>query len=82
MFTGFEVGGAVPSPGFRIQQDGKDVAELTSVAIVPTAEGERALALGYGRKELMAPGQEYVSGETKMRVARLPFADMAVGLPI
>ena len=82
IFTGFEVEGAVPSPGFRIQHDGKDVAELTSVAIVPTAEGERALALGYGRKEFMMPGKEYVSGETKMRVASLPFADMAVGLPI
>lgn len=74
MFTGFEVGGAVPSPGCRIQQDGKDVAEITSLAIVPTAEGERTLALGYGRKELMGAGKEYVTGDTKLKVANLPFA--------
>ena len=74
MFTGFEIEGAVPSPGFRAQQEGKDVAEITSVAVAPTAEGERVLALGYGRKELMAPGKEYVTGETKLRVAALPFA--------
>jgi len=74
MFAGFEIEGAVPSSGFRVQQEGKDVAEITSVAVVPTAEGERILALGYGRKELMAPGKEYVAGETKLRVAALPFA--------
>ena len=74
MFTGFEVEGAIPSPGFRIQHEGKDVAELTSVATLPTAEGVRTVALGYGRRELMAPGKEYVTGETKVRVAALPFA--------
>jgi folate-binding protein YgfZ len=74
MFTGFEIEGAMPSPGFRAQQEGKDVAEVTSVAVTPTAEGERVLALGYGRKELMVPGQEYVAGETTLRVAALPFA--------
>ena len=74
MFTGFEVEGAIPSPGFRIQHEGKDMAELTSVAALPTAEGVRTVALGYGRRELMAPDQEYVTGETKVRVAALPFA--------
>ena len=74
MFTGFEVEGAIPSPGFRIQHEGKDMAELTSVAALPTAEGVRTVALGYGRRELMAPDKEYVTGETKVRVAALPFA--------
>jgi aminomethyltransferase len=74
MFTGFEVEGAIPSLGFRIQHEGKDVAELTSVATLPTAEGVRTVALGYGRRELMAPGKEYVTGEMKVRVAALPFA--------
>jgi len=74
MFTGFEVKGAIPSPGFRIQHEGKDMAELTSVAALPTAEGVRTVALGYGRRELMAPDKEYVTGETKVRVAALPFA--------
>ena len=74
MFTGFEIEGAKPSPGFRIQQEGKDIAELTSVATLPTHEGERVIALGYGRKELTTPGKAYVQDETKVRVARLPFA--------
>ena len=74
MFTGFEVEGAIPSPGFRIQHEGKDMAELTSVGTLPTAEGVRTVALGYGRRELMAPDKEYVTGETKVRVAALPFA--------
>jgi len=74
MFTGFEIEGTSPSPGFRIQHEGKDVAELTSVATLPTAEGVRAVALGYGRRELMAAGKEYVTGETKVRVAALPFS--------
>ncbi len=50
------------------------MAELTSVAALPTAEGVRTVAIGYGRRELMAPGKEYVAGETKVRVAALPFA--------
>ena len=74
MFTGFDIEGAVPAPGFRIQHEGKDIAELTSVATLPADEGERVIALGYGRKELMAAGKEYVQDETKVRVAYLPFA--------
>jgi folate-binding protein YgfZ len=74
MFTGFEVEGPIPTPGFRIQHEGKDVAELTSVATIPTSEGEPAVALGYGRKELMVPGKEYVTGDTRVRVAVLPFS--------
>jgi len=74
MFTGFEIEGVVPSPSFRVQHDGKDIAELTSVATIPSKEGERTLALGYGRRELMTPGKQYVAGETKVRVSKLPFA--------
>ena len=73
MLTGFEVEGARPAPGFRIQEDGKDVAEITSVARVPARSGERTLALGYGRKEVMVPGKEFVTDDAKIRVAGLPF---------
>jgi aminomethyltransferase len=79
MFTGFEVEGARLAPGFRIQEDGKDVAELTSVARVPTESGERILALGYGRREVMVPGKEFVLGDTKVRVAALPFVGVFLG---
>jgi len=74
IFTGFEVEGPSPSPGLRIQDQGKDVAEITSVATVPTESGQRTLVLGYGRKEIMTPGKEFTAGETKLRVARLPFS--------
>lgn len=74
MLTGFEVSGQRPEAGFRIQDEGKDVAEITSVASIPTEGGERVLALGYGRREVMVVGREFVAGETKLRVSALPFA--------
>jgi aminomethyltransferase len=74
MLTGFEISGPKPEAGFRIQDEGKDMAEITSVVSVPTDDGARVLALGYGRKEAMLPGKEFVNGETKVRVAGLPFA--------
>jgi folate-binding protein YgfZ len=74
MLTGFEVSGQRPEAGFRIQDEGKDVAEITSVASIPAEGGERVLALGYGRREVMVAGREFVVGETKVRVSALPFA--------
>jgi folate-binding protein YgfZ len=74
MLTGFEVEGARPEPGFRIQDEGKDVAEITSLVSVPSGSGERILALGYGRREVMVAGKEFVVGETTVRVAALPFS--------
>jgi len=79
MFTGFEIEGARPTPGFRIQDDGKDVAELTSVASVPTESGGRTLALGYGRKEVLLAGKEFATEDTKVRVAALPFSGIFAG---
>jgi folate-binding protein YgfZ len=74
MLTGFEIAGARPAPGLRIQDDGKDVAEITSITTVPGTSGDRTLALGYGRREVMLPGKEFVAGDTKARVAALPFS--------
>ena len=74
MLTGFEVEGARPDPGFRIQDEGKDVAEITSLVSVPSGSGERILALGYGRREVMVAGREFVVGETTLRVATVPFS--------
>jgi folate-binding protein YgfZ len=73
MFTGFEVEGQKPLPGFRIQAEGKDAVELTSIATVPVGSGERTLALGYGRREVIAPEKEFMAGDTKLRVVTLPF---------
>src|SRR5437879_3459335 len=71
---GFEINGPSPSPGAKIQNEGKDVAEITSIVTVPAESGERTLALGYGRKEWMLPGKEFEAGEAKVRVASLPFS--------
>jgi len=76
MLTGFEVSGTRPEAGFRIQDEGKDVAEITSVARVPAEDGERIVALGYGRKEAMVPGREFLAGDTKLRIAAVPFAGL------
>ncbi len=73
-FIGFEIDGRPPSPGAKIQSEGKDVAEITSIVTVPAGSGERTLALGYGRKELMLPGKEFAAGDAKVRVASLPFS--------
>jgi folate-binding protein YgfZ len=72
VFTGFEVEGMNPAPGFRIQDDGKDIAELTSVVTLPASN--RTLALGYGRREFMMPGKEFAAGDSRLRVAALPFS--------
>jgi folate-binding protein YgfZ len=79
MFTGFEIEGPRPSPGFRIPDEGKDVAEITSVAGIPTENCERILALGYGRREVMVPGKEFVVGDAKVRVATVPFSGIFPG---
>src|SRR5438128_1020746 len=71
-FTGFEIEGPAPSLGFRIQEEEKDIAELTSVTSLPGSD--RTLALGYGRREFMIPGKEFVSGETRLQVVALPFS--------
>jgi aminomethyltransferase len=79
ILTGFEIEGAKPAPGFKIQEDGKDVAEITSVATVPAEGGERILALGYGRREVLTAGKEFVVGDTKIRVTALPFSEIFPG---
>jgi folate-binding protein YgfZ len=71
-FVGFEIEGKV-SPGTRIQNEGKDVGEITSVATVSTDGGERVIALGYIRKEFTLPGKELTAGDGKVSVAALPF---------
>jgi len=72
--AGFELAGML-SPGTRIQFEGKDVAELTSVAVVPTKKGESVVALGYLRKEFMAGDKSLAAGKVEVRIAKLPFGE-------
>ncbi len=75
-FTGFRIAGAgTVAAGTKIQAEGKDVGELTSVASLPQANGTQVtLALGYVRRELTLPGKELKAGEAAVTVAELPFA--------
>jgi aminomethyltransferase len=75
-FTGFEVQGALPAVGTKIQAGGKDIGEITSVASLPVASGERAVALGYIRREFAIPGKEVEADGAKLKLAALPFAEV------
>jgi folate-binding protein YgfZ len=75
-FTGFEVGGALPAVGAKIQADGRDIGEITSIASLPLAGGERSVALGYIRRELATPGKQFQVGATRLSIANLPFSEV------
>jgi len=71
-FVGFEVEGPVPSAGTKIQSEGKDVGEITSVAAEPL--NEKRLALGYLRREFMAPEKTLTAGKARVKATTLPFS--------
>jgi len=71
-FLGFEVEGPVPSAGTKIQSEGKDVGEITSVAAEPL--NEKRLALGYLRREFMAPEKTLTAGKARVKATTLPFS--------
>ncbi len=73
-FAGFDVQRALPTPGTKIQADGKDVGEITSAASLPWGSGDRGVALGYIRREVATPGKLLDAGGSEATVARLPFA--------
>jgi folate-binding protein YgfZ len=73
-FTGFEIQGPLPDVGAKIHADGRDVGEITSVASLPVAGGERSVALGYLRREFATPGNQVQTESAQLSVAALPFA--------
>jgi folate-binding protein YgfZ len=74
-FTGFRIADGSPAPpGTKLQADGKDVGELTSVASLLQSNGTQAtLGLGYVRRELALPGKTLDAGGAAVTVAELPF---------
>jgi aminomethyltransferase len=70
-FVGFEVDGPAPGPGTKVQYEGKDVGEITSIASAPIKQ--KRLALGYLRKEAMAPDRVFRAGEATVKAVSLPF---------
>ncbi|HKW19294.1 MAG TPA: hypothetical protein VJO35_17430 [Terriglobales bacterium] len=75
MFTGFEIIlGPVPAAGSKIQSEGKDVGELTSVLSQPL-KGKQ-LAVGYLRKEFAGGDKALRAGEASVRPASLPLTNL------
>ena len=71
LFVGFEFAGDPPPPR-KFEAEGRTLAEITSVARVPSGSGEKAIGLGYVRREIAAEGQVDMSG-LKARIVALPF---------
>jgi len=72
-FSGFEIDGPLPSPGAKVQAENKDVGEITSAALLPLGSADRAVALGYVRREFGTPGKELSIAGVKATVSDLPF---------
>lgn len=73
-FHGFLLDGEAPPRGTKLQADGKDVGEITSVNHISSSNGDRAVALGYIRRETLERGTRitYAGGEAKP--AEVPFS--------
>jgi folate-binding protein YgfZ len=54
-FTGFLFGDRVPALG-KYESEGRALAEITSIARIPTSQGPRNIGLGYVRREAIAAG--------------------------
>ena len=73
-FTGFQIDGAVPAPGTKIEVEGKDVGELTSSALLPLPSGNTVVALGYIRREMLK--KDLQAGGVRIVPSALPFANL------
>jgi aminomethyltransferase len=71
-FTGFLFGDRVPALG-KHDFEGRALAEITSMARVPTVEGPRNIGLGYVRREALATGPTVTLDGIEAIVANLPF---------
>ena len=71
-FTGFEFAGSAPSLG-KFEAEGRSIAELTSVARAPGANGEREIGLGYVRIEAIGDNGVLSLNGAEARVVNLPF---------
>ena len=70
VFTAFLVDGTLPAPGTRIEAEDKEVGEITSSARLPLAAGDRAVALGYLRRE--AAGKHLRAGSATIETTAAP----------
>jgi folate-binding protein YgfZ len=71
-FGAFALEGPLPDPGTKIQAAEKEVGEVTSSAILPLPSGDRAVALGYLRRE--SAGRDLSAGASRLKPTQLPIA--------
>jgi folate-binding protein YgfZ len=71
-FTGFIFGDRVPRPG-KYESEGRALAEITSIARIPTSEGGRSIGLGYVRREAVAAGPKIALDGIEATAVDLPF---------
>jgi folate-binding protein YgfZ len=74
-FTGFIFGDRVPAPG-KYESEGRALAEITSIAKIPTAEGPRNIGLGYVRREAIAAGPKIALDGIEATAVELPFENL------
>ena len=74
IFMGFEIEGNAPAPGTKVQSGGKDVGEITSIALAPLKKTR--MSLGYLRKEVLGSGEVLSAGEAVVKQHPLPFTDI------
>ncbi len=72
MFGAFAVEGTLPEAGAKIVAGEKEVGEITSIATLPLPGGDRAVALGYLRRE--GSGKELHAGAAKLTAAAVPIS--------
>jgi aminomethyltransferase len=71
-FGVFTVEGPLPEAGTKVQANDKEAGEITSGAILPLPNGDRAVALGYLRRE--AAGKELHAGPAIVNPGQAPIA--------
>ena len=75
--AGFRIEGSLPKPGSKVQVNGKEVGEITSVGSVPSlANGNIGLALGYLRRDVVTAGDVVQIGGSVATVQNLPFENI------
>ena len=74
--SGFVIEGPAPPPGTKVSAGGKEVGEITSVASLPSMNGQdTTVALGYIRREAGAEGATVQVGGVQAVVTSLPLAE-------
>ncbi|HEX3154657.1 MAG TPA: folate-binding protein [Candidatus Angelobacter sp.] len=71
-FAGFIFGDRMPALG-KYESEGRALAEITSIARVPTSQGPKNIGLGYVRREAIAAGPKIALHGIEATVVDLPF---------